>query len=127
MSHRASRLCGSSPAVGSSRNSTAGRWKIARATISRWAMPPDSAYTDAFAHFERLQLLEQLVGDPTRLRRGDPEQAPVEVEVLPYRQLAVERVLLGDDPDQLLGERGLGDDVDRCPRRPNPTSGSRAW
>jgi hypothetical protein len=33
-------------------NSTAGRWKIDRATISRWAIPPDSAYTDALAHLE---------------------------------------------------------------------------
>ena len=49
ISHSASRLCGSRPAVGSSRNSTAGRWKIARATISRCAIPPDSAYTEAFA------------------------------------------------------------------------------
>ena len=42
-SHSASRLCGSSPAVGSSRNSTEGRWKIARATMSRCAMPPERA------------------------------------------------------------------------------------
>jgi hypothetical protein len=40
------------PAVGSSRNSTEGRWKMARATISRCAIPPDSAYTDAFAHLD---------------------------------------------------------------------------
>ena len=51
-SHSASRLCGSSPAVGSSRNSTDGRWKMALATISRCAIPPDRAYTDAFAHLD---------------------------------------------------------------------------
>ena len=42
-SHSARRLCGSRPAVGSSRNSVAGRCMIARATISRCAIPPDSA------------------------------------------------------------------------------------
>ena len=36
----------------------------------------------------------------------------MEVEVLPHGQLAVERVLLGDDADQLLGQRRMGDDVD---------------
>ena len=34
-------------------NSTAGRWKIARATINRCAIPPESANTDALAHFVR--------------------------------------------------------------------------
>ena len=76
--------------------------------------------------FGEVQLLEQLVGDAPRLRTGDAEQATVEVEVLPHRQLAVERVLLGDDPDQLLGQRGVGDDVDRPDVTPSPTSGSRA-
>ena len=38
---------------GSSRNSTAGRWKIARAIINRCAIPPESAYTEASAHLER--------------------------------------------------------------------------
>ena len=41
----------------------------------------------------------------------------MEVEVLPHRQLTVERVLLGDDPDQLLGQRGMRDDVDRADER----------
>ena len=38
----------------------------------------------------------------------------MEVEVLPYGQLAVERVGLGDDAEELLGERGVVDHVDAC-------------
>ncbi len=65
------------------------------------------------APFRQLELLQQLVGGGAGLLGGEAEQAAMEVEVLPHRQLAVERVLLGDDPDQLLGERGMHDDVDR--------------
>src|ERR1700722_434505 len=36
----------------------------------------------------------------------------MEVEVLPHVQLPVERVLLGDDAKQLLGQRRVCDDVD---------------
>ena len=77
--------------------------------------------------FRELELLEQLIGDAPRLRRADAEQAAVEVQVLPHGQLPVERVLLGDDPDQLLGERGMGDDVDRADVGRRPRWGSRAW
>jgi len=49
ISQSAMRLWGSMPAVGSSRKSTDGRCMTARATMSRWAMPPDSAITGAFA------------------------------------------------------------------------------
>ena len=38
----------------------------------------------------------------------------MEVEVLAHGQLAVERVLLRDDADQLLGQRRMGDNVDRA-------------
>src|SRR6266851_2575427 len=41
MSHRFTRVCGSSPAVGSSRNRTSGRCTRARAISSRLACPPD--------------------------------------------------------------------------------------
>src|SRR3954451_22738933 len=53
ISHNASRLCGSRPAVGSSRKSVAGRRMIARATMSRWAIPPDSAATGSFPRSAR--------------------------------------------------------------------------
>ncbi len=62
----------------------------------------------------QLELLEQLVGGARDSRRGDAEQAAVEVEVLPHRQLAVQGVRLRDCPEQLLGQRRVGDNVDRA-------------
>src|ERR1700741_3737870 len=94
ISHSASRLCGSSPAVGSSRKRTAGRWKMARAPLSGRRVPPAAAQAPARA--EKMKLLQQAVGLAPRLARRHPEQAPVEVEVLPDGELAIERVLLGD-------------------------------
>ena len=51
------------PAAGASRNSTDGRWKIARATISRCAIPPDSAYTEALAHLVSWNCSSRSIGD----------------------------------------------------------------
>ena len=99
---------------------------IARATISRWAIPPERANTEAFAQFGELEALEQLVGARSRLRGADPEEAAVEVQVLPDRQLAVEGVGLRHGPDQLLGERRVRDDVDASRRWRFPTSARRA-
>ncbi len=62
--------------------------------------------------FRELELLEELVGGPARLGRADPEQAAVEVEVLPHVELSVERVGLRDDADELLGQGGVGHDID---------------
>ena len=45
MRQRLCRVCGSSPEVGSSRKSTSGRCASARATIRRWASPPESSKT----------------------------------------------------------------------------------
>ncbi len=52
------------------------------------------------------------------------------VEVLPHRELAIQGVRLRDRPDQLLGQRRVGDDVDSAhvrrtrggddPRREHP-------
>ena len=64
-----------------------------------------------------LELLEQLVGRLFRLALADAEQAAVEVEVLPTGQLAVEGVLLGHHADHLLGQRGVGHDVDATDER----------
>src|SRR6516164_6111326 len=45
MSHNARRVCGSSPSLGSSRNSTSGLWAIARAICTRCAKPPERVFT----------------------------------------------------------------------------------
>ena len=68
---QARRLCGSRPAVGSSRNRIAGRCRIARATISRWAMPPESAHHRRLGPVGQAEPLEQLVG-----RRREPPWPP---------------------------------------------------
>ncbi len=65
------------------------------------------------APLAEMELLEQLVGDAARVFGGYAEQPAVEVKVLPHRQLPVERVRLRYHPDQLLGQRRMGDHVDR--------------
>ena len=75
----------------------------ARATISRCAMPPDSAITGALGPLGEAELLEQPVGLGLRLLGVHAEEAAVEVEVLPHGERPVERVGLGHDADQPLG------------------------
>ena len=97
---------------------------IARATISRWAMPPDSASTGAVGPVGEPELLEQPVGlGAWPSLRGHAEEAAVEVEVLPHGQRPVERVGLRHDADHLLG-RGRVARRRRCRRRaPRPLVG----
>jgi hypothetical protein len=65
-----------------------------------------------------LELLQELVrGLPGGLG-AHAEQPAVEVQVLPDGELAVQGVLLGDDPAELLGQRGVGRDVDAGDERP---------
>ncbi len=59
-----------------------------------------------------LELLEQVGGGLPGGLGAHAEQTAVEVQVLPDGELAVQGVLLGDDPAQLLGQRGMGGDVD---------------
>ena len=115
-SHSASRLCGSRPDVGSSRNSTSGSCMIARATISRCAMPPDSSSTLARGPVGEPELLEQLVGPAVCFPGAHAEVTTVEEEVLGDVERAVERVGLRHDADDLLGRRRAGRPR-RCRRR----------
>ena len=78
----------------------------------------------------KLESLEQLVGHPPRAGCPHSEQPAVEIEVFKDRELAVERVRLGDDADDLFRERRVGNDVDAAdegaprgrdhPRRQHP-------
>ena len=65
-----------------------------------------------------LELLEQLVRGLPGGFGAHAEQPPVEVQVLPDGELAVQGVLLGDDPAELLGQRGVSRDVDVGDERP---------
>ncbi len=84
---------------------------MARATMSRCAIPPDSAYTDALAHLDSWNCSSSSSAIRRDCLRPHAEQPAVEVQVLPHGELAVERVLLGDDPAELLGQRRMRRDV----------------
>ena len=90
-------------------------------------MPPDSAYTDALAHLDSWNCSSSSSAIRRDALAPDAEQAAVEVQVLPHGELAVERVLLGDDPDQLLGQRRVGDDVDPADEGPARGRASPGW
>ena len=70
-SHTNRRAAGSSPVVGSSRNSTSGSCISARAIITRWACPPENMSGLTFAALEQPELLEQLVGARARARAAE--------------------------------------------------------
>ena len=90
----------------------------ARATISRWAMPPDSAATRASRPLGEAELLEQAVGLGLGGLGVHAEEAAVEVEVLPHVERAVEGVGLGHDADQPLGLGRVAHDVDAADEAP---------
>ena len=76
MSHSAMRLCGSSPAVGSSRNSTEGRCITARATMSRCAMPPERARTGMVARSVSLKRSSMSSASPRARAELMPKNRP---------------------------------------------------
>ena len=119
------RLCGSRPAVGSSRNSTEGRCITARATISRCAMPPDSASTGIVARSVSWNRSSMSSASRLRLRAGHAEEPTVEVEVLADGQRTIERVGLRHDADQLLGRGRVRPHVDAADERPAARWGRR--
>jgi len=67
--------------------------------------------------FGEPKLDEQVVGRGSRGAGSHPEEAAVEVEVLPDGQRAVERVRLRNDADQLLGHGRVANDVDTAHER----------
>ena len=66
----------------------------------------------------QLELLEQVAGDLLGRLGAHAEQPAVEVQVLPHGELAVQGVLLRDDPAQLLGQRRVGRHVHPGEERP---------
>ena len=98
---------------------------IARATMSRCAIPPDSASTGTLRPVGEAELLEQPVGLAARDPRRHAEEATVEVEVLPDGQRPVEGVRLRHDADHLLGRDRMRDDVDAADEAHGRSSGSR--
>ena len=111
MSHNARRVCGSSPALGSSRKSTCGSCAMARAICTRCASPPESWATFDFCALGELEQLNQLV----RLLRGlgmtESEVAAVEVHVLENRALPVEGVELRHHSHEAARLGGMCDHI----------------
>ena len=89
---------------------------IARATMSRWAMPPERWSTSARARSASRNRSEHLLGHGARSAVTHAEVTTVEVQVLVHVERAVERVRLRDDADDLLGEGRVRDDVDPADR-----------
>ena len=79
-------------------------------------MPPESSSTSA-RRAEQPEPLEQLLGRRPGPAVAHAEVTTVEVQVLEDVQRSVERVRLRHDADDLLGERGMRDDVDPADER----------
>ena len=102
----------STPAVGSSRNTTRGRCRSAKRIASRCRAPAGSARADAACRPRRARATARTRRAATAARRPDSIDARVELDVLRHAQVRVERYLLGDVAD--AGARGgrMAHDVD---------------
>ena len=102
-----------------------GSCMIARATMSRWAMPPESVVDVGPRPVREPEPSRAVSSATARARRCvHAEVTTVEVEVLADVERAVERVRLRDDADDLLGEGRVRDDVDPADRGRRRRSGS---
>jgi hypothetical protein len=99
-SHRLRRLCGSSPVVGSSRNTTSGSLTSAATMLNRCACPPESWPTGRGA-CRSARRLEQLVG----VAPGGVEGAEQAQDLPQGEQLEVRRGLELDADAVLEGSR----------------------
>ena len=95
---------------------------IARATIRRWAMPPESSSTSARPS-EQPEPLQQLLRRRPGPTVAHAEVTTVEVQVLEHVQRSIERVRLRNDADDLLGEGRVRHDVDPADSGAAPRSG----
>ena len=124
-SHRASRLCGSRPGRGLVQEQHRGPVEDGPGHHEPLGHPAGQRVDRGLGPLGQLELLQQLVGGLPGGPRADAEQPPVEVQVLPDGELPVERVLLRDDPAELLGQGRVGGDVDAAQERP-PGGGHHA-
>ena len=80
--------------------------------MSRFAMPPDMAITDALARSARRNWTSDSSAAARALSGAHPEKAAVVVQVLPDGQGSIQVVGLCHDADHLLGQRRMSDHVD---------------
>ena len=115
--HRSSRLRGSRPVVGSSRNSTVGYATTHAARSSRRRMPPEYDFTSLLP--ARRGRAGRAVRRPGRGRTlGEVVQAADQLEVQAAAQERIDRRLLRGDTDSLADLAGSRDDVEAGHRRP---------
>ncbi len=62
--------------MGSSRNNVAGRCMMARATMRRWAMPPDSAPTGSCARSDSRNCSSRRVASDFAVAAAMPKKRP---------------------------------------------------
>ena len=87
----------SRPSKGSSRSRRSGSWRNARQSASRWSIPRENVPARSF----RAPRARSARAAPVTLAAlGEPVQAPVQVEILERRQLAVDERLVPEEPDR---------------------------
>jgi hypothetical protein len=96
--HRASRLCGSSPAVGSSRNRTAGSWTSARDVRAPLLTAGEGSVPAAEDVLQSDELRELVDPDPGT-GPGDALHGRAHLDVLAHREQVVEHGGLEHDAD----------------------------
>ena len=119
-SHTAWRLCGSIPALGSSRNTSSGRPMIAAARASRWRCPPDRRRTVVRAN-------EVM---PRRSASGPTSSGVAYIEAR-WRSISSGRTPVGSPPSwSMTPTRGRRARASRCGSSPRtrtvPLSGTRS-
>ncbi len=108
--HMSRRRLTSTPAVGSSRNSTSGSWLSALAIITRRFMPPESSTMRAVALLPQREVAQQAL-DKGRIGRP-AEQAAAERYGRRYGREDVERDLLRHQADAGAGGAKVAKDVE---------------
>ena len=109
--HICARASGSSPVVGSSRNSTCGRWMQPHGDVEPPLHAAGVGLDPPVARVGEAEALERL-GDPLAQRgAGDPVELALDDEVLAAGRVAVDAVLLADDADRVADAHGLREHV----------------
>ena len=111
-SHMPSRLRGSSPVVGSSRNSSRGRPMSALARSSRRCMPPEYVLTTRSAGVHQLELVEELVRPALGLGTTELVQPAEHPQVLAPGEVLVDRGELAGEADHHAQLVRLAHDVE---------------
>ena len=124
-SHSAARAVGSSPVVGSSRNSTDGEPTRLAARSIRRREPPDSSPTRRLGEVVEAEPVDQLAG-PAAGAAPRPVEAADELEVLASGEELVEAGVLAGDPDAPPDLVGVGDDVEAVDEHPSGSRVARA-